>query len=64
MGEYCADIVVENRVIIELKTTEKPQKIHETQILNDLNATNFEIDLLVNFPHQKDQIKRYFLSFG
>ena len=61
VGDYYADIVVENKVIIELKAIEKLQKIHEAQILNYLKATNFEIGLLVNFTHPKAQIKRYIL---
>ena len=61
VGDYYADIVVENKVIIELKAIEKLQKIHEAQILNYLKATHFEIGLLVNFTHPKAQIKRYIL---
>ena len=61
VGDYYADILVENKVIIELKAIEKLQKIHEAQILNYLKATNFEIGLLVNFTHPKAQIKRYIL---
>jgi GxxExxY protein len=61
VGDYYADIVVEKRVLLELKTVEKLQKIHEAQILNYLKATNFEIGLLVNFTYPKAQIKRYIL---
>jgi GxxExxY protein len=61
VGDYYADIVVENKVIIELKAIEKLQKIHEAQILNYLKATKFKIGLLVNFTHPKAQIKRYVL---
>ena len=59
VGEYFADIVVENRVIIELKAIDSIQKIHEAQILNYLKATSFEIGLLVNFKHPKAEIKRF-----
>jgi GxxExxY protein len=61
VGDYYADIVVENKMIIELKAIEKLQKIHEAQILNYLKATHFEIGLLVNSTHPKAQIKRYIL---
>ena len=61
VGDYYADIVVEDKVLIELKAIEKLQKIHEAQILNYLKATKFEIGLLVNFTHPKAQIKRYIL---
>ena len=62
VGDYYADIVVENLIIIELKAIEKLQKIHEAQMLNYLKATNFEIGLLVNFTHPRAQVKRYVLS--
>jgi GxxExxY protein len=61
VGDYYADIVVENKVILELKAIEKLQKFHEAQILNYLKATEFEIGLLVNFTHPKAQIKRFIL---
>jgi GxxExxY protein len=61
VGDYYADIVVENIVIIELKAIEKLQKIHEAQMLNYLKATKFEIGLLINFTHPKAQIKRYIM---
>jgi len=61
VGEYFADIVVENRVIIELKSVDHLQKIHEAQILNYLKATPYEIGMLVNFTYPKAQIKRFIL---
>ena len=61
VGEYYVDIIVENRVIIELKAIDSSQKVHEAQILNYLKATNFEIGLLVNFTHPKAEIRRYIL---
>jgi GxxExxY protein len=62
VGEYFADILVENRVIIELKTVERFEKIHEAQVLNYLKATGLNIGLLVNFKHQKADIKRLVLD--
>jgi len=59
VGEYCADIVVENQVLLELKAVESLQKIHEAQLLNYLKATEFKIGLLVNFIHPKAEIKRF-----
>jgi len=61
VGEYFADIVVEDKVILELKVVEDLQKIHEAQLLNYLKATNFKIGLLVNFTYPKAVIKRYVL---
>ena len=61
VGEYFADIVVEDRVILEIKAVDSLQKIHEAQILNYLKSTRFEMGLLVNFRHPKAQIRRFVL---
>ena len=61
VGEYYADIVVENQVIVELKSVDSLQKIHEAQLLNYLKATGFKVGLLVNFTHPKAEIKRFVL---
>lgn len=46
---YRIDILVENRVIIELKAVEKIDKVHKAQLLTYLKLTNKEIGLLINF---------------
>lgn len=58
VGQYIADILVEERVIVELKTVEKLDKVHEAQLLNYLKATGIRVGLLVNFKHTKAEIKR------
>ena len=58
LGEYFADIIVEDKVIVEIKTVDRLQKIHEAQLLNYLKATGLHVGLLVNFKHQKADIKR------
>ena len=62
VGEYFADILVEDKVILELKTVEKISKIHEAQLLNYLKATGIKVGLLVNFRHPKADIKRMVLD--
>ena len=62
VGEYIADILVEEKVILELKTVDRLEKIHEAQILNYLKATGLQIGLLINFTHPKAEIKRMVLS--
>lgn len=57
VGEYFADIVVENKVIIELKVVAALTDAHEAQLLNYLKATNFKVGLLLNFGPEP-QIKR------
>jgi GxxExxY protein len=59
VGEYYADIVVEDQVIIELKAVDALDRVHEAQLLNYLKATGFKIGLLVNFKGPKAQIKRF-----
>jgi len=59
VGEYFADIVVEDKIILELKAIESLQKIHEAQLLNYLRATKYKVGLLVNFAHPKAEIKRF-----
>ena len=62
VGDYIADLLVEDRVIIELKTVEKLEKIHEAQLLNYLKATGKRVGLLVNFKNKKADIKRLVLD--
>ena len=62
VGEYFADLVVEDSVIVELKTVESLDRIHEVQLLNYLKATGIKVGLLVNFKHQKADIKRIVLN--
>jgi len=63
VGEYFADLLVEDKVIVELKTVESLDRAHEAQLLNYLKATNFRVGLLVNFKHKKADIKRMVLDF-
>lgn len=57
MGEYFADIVVQNQVILEIKAVETLIQAHEAQLLNYLKATRIEVGLLLNFG-AKPQFKR------
>ena len=47
VGEYLADILVEDKVILELKAVDQLQKVYEAQILNYLKATGIKIGLLL-----------------
>jgi len=62
VGEYTADILVEDKVILELKTVERLEKIHEAQLLNYLRATGIQVGILVSFKHTKAEIKRMVLD--
>lgn len=49
VGEYYADLIVEDKVIVELKAIQELNKIHEAQLVNYLKATEIEVGLLINF---------------
>ena len=57
VGEYFADLIVEDGVIIELKAAEGLVEEHEFQLINYLKATEIEVGLLLNFG-KKPQFKR------
>lgn len=57
VGQYFADLLVEDSVIVELKATEAICKEHEYQLINYLKATRIEVGLLLNFG-TKPQVKR------
>ena len=57
VGEYFADLVVEENIILELKAAENLREEHECQLINYLKATEIEAGLLLNFG-KKSQFKR------
>ncbi len=59
VGEYFADLVVENKVIIELKAQSAITKSHESQVLNYLRASRTKVGLLVNFTYPQATVKRF-----
>lgn len=61
VGEYIADIVVDQKIILELKATEFLLKHHEAQLLNYLKATGYKVGLLINFTDPKAEIRRFIL---
>lgn len=58
VGEFRADIIVENSVIVELKAVETLHMTHEVQLVNYLTITGIASGLLVNFGAPDIQIKR------
>jgi GxxExxY protein len=57
VGDYFADIIIDGKIILELKATESIIEEHEYQLINYLKATNIEIGLLLNFG-KKPEIRR------
>jgi GxxExxY protein len=58
VGDYFADIIVEDKVIVELKAAKKTMPRHEAQLVNYLRATNIEVGLLINFGKKADHKRR------
>ncbi|MBI1824769.1 MAG: GxxExxY protein [Planctomycetes bacterium] len=60
VGDFAADILVEDKVILELKAVEAIGKVHEVQTVDYLTATGLDIGLLINFGSDRLQFKRKF----
>ena len=58
VGEYCADLIVESRVIVELKACTAIDRVHQAQLMNYLRASRIKVGLLLNFGRPKLECKR------
>lgn len=63
IGNFKADILVENFLILELKTVAELTKAHEMQLVNYLKATRINDGLLINFYGKSVQVKRKFREY-
>lgn len=63
VGDYIADIIVNDLVILELKTVKSLDSIHQAQCMNYLKATHLSICLLINFGNPRAEIKRIVNNF-
>jgi GxxExxY protein len=61
VGCYFPDILVENKVIIELKALDALKPVHQAQLINYLKATGIRVGLLVNFGSARAEFKRFVL---
>jgi GxxExxY protein len=61
LGEFKIDLLVEGRVLVELKAVKALEVAHEKQVFNYLKATSVELGLLFNFG-PRPQIKRILLE--
>ena len=64
VGDYYADLLVEEAVIVELKAVKSLDEVHLAQCLNYLKATGLRICLLINFAKPRIEIKRVVSRFG
>ena len=58
IGEFRADLLIEDKVIVELKAARAIEKAHEAQVMNYLRATKIEVGLLMNFG-PRPEFKRF-----
>lgn len=58
VGEYTADLVIEDSLIIELKAVRKIVEAHEVQLVNYLVATSIDCGLILNFAEQGVEVRR------
>ncbi len=61
VGDYFADIVVDDSIIIDLKAQDRIAEIHKAQALNYLKATQFKLALLINFGKYRLEYERLVL---
>ena len=62
VGDYFADLVVDDKVILELKAADALCEEHESQLINYLKATNVEVGLLLNFGKQAEFRRKIFMN--
>jgi len=63
VGEYRADIIVEKRIIIEIKAIQHLMSAHEAQLVNYLSATKIDCGLLINFGGERLEIRRKYRTY-
>ena len=63
VGEFMADLIVEGKVMIELKANQALVPANEAQLVNYLTATGIEIGLLINLGAQRLEFKRKTRTF-
>jgi GxxExxY protein len=62
IGEYYADLLVDGRLVVELKAAREIADEHVAQVLGYLKSARLEHGLLINFGSRKFQIKKYILN--
>jgi GxxExxY protein len=62
VGEYRADLLVEDKILLELKACETINPAHEAQLINYLKATNIEIGYVLNFGRKAEFSRKIFTN--
>src|SRR5450432_255467 len=58
VGDYAADLLVAEKIVVELKTAAVYQPAHEAQLLNELRGTGIRLGYLINFGRERVEYKR------
>lgn len=58
VGDFVADLLVEDCILVELKAVKALDNIHQAQCMNYLKATGYSVCLLINFGSPKLEVKR------
>lgn len=58
VGDYAADLLVEGKIVVELKADVEYQPAHEAQLLNELRGTGIHLGYLINFGRERVEYKR------
>ena len=58
VGDYAADLLVADKIIVELKTDTAYQSAHEAQLLNELRGTEIHLGYPINFDRERVEYKR------
>lgn len=62
LGEFYADLIIENRLLIELKAARNVAEEHIAQLLGYLRSSRIETGLLINFGSPRLHVKKYLMS--
>jgi GxxExxY protein len=60
VGDYFADIIVDDKIIVEVKAVGKLESVHEVQLVNYLKGTGINVGLLINFGKSVEVKRRIF----
>ena len=60
VGDYIADMIVENKIVVEAKAVSELNPVHEVQLVNYLKATGLQVGLLINFGRSVKVKRRIF----
>ena len=60
VGDYFADLLVDGKILVELKAVNQIHPDHKAQVINYLNATGIDVGLLINFGNSKLEYYRFY----